>query len=240
MQSFVGHVVDLERKLAAVWPISDERTRGIMAASEAMAMGFGGVSVVRRACGPSRKVIAKGIEEIRNGSVLTPGRVRREGAGRKAITSSDPSRLDLDALDRLVAPETRGDPESPLRSVRVRAGRREEEDVVRWVRREREPSDDLPTTVQQDLGALRRQGVRSWNARGRSRSSRFSRKDSEGSDENALMLSAPTCRGPGRGRPRRVRRRRRGRRGSSRRSLFAPSPRRSSTGARRGHRSASA
>ena len=113
MLPFVGNAVELEHKFAAVWPMLDERTRRIMAASEAMAMGYGGVSVVRRACGLSRKAIAKGIEEIRNGSVLPPGRVRREGAGRKTITASDPSLLD--ALDRLVAPETRGDPESPLR-----------------------------------------------------------------------------------------------------------------------------
>ena len=43
----------------------DERTRRIMAANEAMSLGYGGVSLVRRACGLSRKAIAKGIREIR-------------------------------------------------------------------------------------------------------------------------------------------------------------------------------
>ena len=84
-----------------------------MAASEAVALGFGGVSAVGRACGLSRKAIAKGIQEIRDGSVPGEGRIRRQGAGRKPITTSDPSLVR--ALDRLVDPETRGDPESPLR-----------------------------------------------------------------------------------------------------------------------------
>ena len=96
----VGVVVDLQRKFEAVWPMLDERTRRIMAASEAMAMVYGGVSAVRRACGLSRKAIVKGIVEIRSGSVLPAGRVRREGAGRKSITVNDPDLLG--ALDRLV------------------------------------------------------------------------------------------------------------------------------------------
>jgi len=91
----------------------DERTRRLMAASEAIALGYGGVSMVRRACGLSRKAIAKGIQEIREGSVPAGGKIRREGAGRKAITTVDPGMVT--ALERLVDPETRGDPESPLR-----------------------------------------------------------------------------------------------------------------------------
>ena len=103
----------LREKFASVWPMLDERTRRIMAANEAVALGYGGVSAVRRACGLSRKAIAKGIQEIRSGSVPAEGRIRRKGAGRKRLTARDP-RL-LSALDRLVDPETRGDPESPLR-----------------------------------------------------------------------------------------------------------------------------
>ena len=103
----------LTQKFQPVWPLLDERTRRIMAASEAMALGYGGVSLVRRACGLSRKAIAKGIREIQEGAVPTEGRIRRPGAGRKPITVSDP-RL-LAALERMIEGETRGDPESPLR-----------------------------------------------------------------------------------------------------------------------------
>lgn len=84
-----------------------------MAASEAMTLGYGGVSLVGRACGLSRKAISNGIQEIVEGTVPLEGRIRRPGAGRKPITVSDP-RL-LAALERMIADETRGDPESPLR-----------------------------------------------------------------------------------------------------------------------------
>lgn len=96
-----------------MWPLLDERTRRLVAATEARALGYGGISEVSRACGLSRKAIQKGIQEIEEGTALPPGRVRRPGAGRKPITARDP-RL-LAALDRLVDPATRGDPESPLR-----------------------------------------------------------------------------------------------------------------------------
>ena len=103
----------LRSKLAGVWPLLDERTRRLMAANEARALGRGGISEVSRACGLSRKAIAKGIGEIDAGTALAPGRVRRPGAGRKSIISHDP-RL-AGALERLIEPATRGDPETPLR-----------------------------------------------------------------------------------------------------------------------------
>ena len=103
----------LRKKFASVWPMLDERTRRIMAANEAIVLGYGGISIVCRACGLSRKAIAKGIREIRNRSCPSSGRIRRSGAGRKKITTSDPHLLA--AIDRLIDPGTRGDPESPLR-----------------------------------------------------------------------------------------------------------------------------
>ena len=106
-------LAELKAKFRAVWPLLDERTRRLMAASEAIALGYGGVSRVRRACGLSRNVIAKGVREIHAGAVLPAGRVRRPGAGRKRITVSDP-RL-LATLEGLIEDQTRGDPESPLR-----------------------------------------------------------------------------------------------------------------------------
>ena len=104
--------ISLRRKFSDVWPLLDERSRRLMAASEARSLGYGGVSRVRRACGLSRKAIAKGIREIADGSTI-PGRIRRSGAGRKNIVERDPKLLT--SLERLIEPETRGDPESPLR-----------------------------------------------------------------------------------------------------------------------------
>jgi Rhodopirellula transposase DDE domain len=85
-----------------------------MAASEALSLGYGGVSRIRRACGLSRKAIAKGIREIAAGNAM-PGRIRRLGAGRKNIVERDPKLVV--SLERLIEPETLGDPESPLRWV---------------------------------------------------------------------------------------------------------------------------
>ena len=102
----------LPQKFAAIWRFLDERTRRIMAANEAISLGYGGITRVRHACGLSRKAIAKGIKEIKDGSIPL-GRIRRTGAGRKQITASDPQILA--ALESLIDPETRGDPESPLR-----------------------------------------------------------------------------------------------------------------------------
>lgn len=116
-------LAELSAKFRAVWPLLDERTRRLMAASEAQSLGYGGVSLVRRACGLSRKAIHKGIREIAEGTPWE-GRIRRPGAGRKPITVSDP-RL-VGRLEAMIDESTRGDPESPLRwtckSTRTLAG----------------------------------------------------------------------------------------------------------------------
>ena len=104
---------ELTEKFETVWPLLDERTRRILAAGEALALGRGGVSLVSRACGLSRKAITKGVREIQEGSVLEPGRVRRPGGGRQPITVSDPGLAET--LEAMIDDQTRGDPESPLR-----------------------------------------------------------------------------------------------------------------------------
>lgn len=109
----VGRFAELKYKFSSIWPLLDERTRRIMAASEAIALGYGGVSLVGRACGLSRKAIAHGVREIQAGHIPLASRVRRPGGGRKKITVSDPQLLA--ALDPLIEGGTRGDPESPLR-----------------------------------------------------------------------------------------------------------------------------
>ena len=107
--------VELREKFAAIWPMLDERARRLVAANEAVALGYGGVSAVHRACGLSRPTIVAGIHEIATGVQVAAGRIRRPGAGRKRVTVSDPGVLR--ALDGLIEPDVRGDPESPLRWV---------------------------------------------------------------------------------------------------------------------------
>lgn len=94
-------------------PFLDERTRRLVAASESLAVGFGGTSEVSRQTGVSRRAIIRGIKELDEAPSVQGGRVRRPGGGRKRTVDKDAS-LKTD-LERLVDPVTRGDPESPLR-----------------------------------------------------------------------------------------------------------------------------
>ncbi len=83
------------------------------AGTEARALGRGGIAVVTRATGLARNTIVRGLAEIRQKPALAPTRVRRAGGGRKRLTVLVPGLAA--ALEALVEPVTRGDPESPLR-----------------------------------------------------------------------------------------------------------------------------
>jgi len=103
----------LKHKFGIVWGLLDERGRRLIAANEAASLGHGGVSLVHRACGLSRKAIANGIRELNTGIFQPAGRIRKAGGGRKPITVIDPHLLAL--LEKILENGTRGDPESPLR-----------------------------------------------------------------------------------------------------------------------------
>ena len=103
----------LAAKFEAILPHLDERQRRLVLAAEARSLGHGGISLVARASGISRVTITAGVGELEDGGEPTPGRARRPGAGRKALTETDPALLD--ALDALVEPEARGDPMTRLR-----------------------------------------------------------------------------------------------------------------------------
>ena len=104
--------VDLRDKFSSVWPHLNERARRMVAASEALGLGYGGISMVSRICGLSRVTITKGIQEL-DAAPTAAGRIRRPGAGRPRLMDVDPSLPQ--ALEALVEPLARGDPESPLR-----------------------------------------------------------------------------------------------------------------------------
>ena len=99
-------------KYAAVEMFLDERGRRIWAATESRAIGHGGDALVSDATGLSRPTIRAGRREIEAGA-LERGRIRRPGAGRPGIEQSQPGIKQ--ALEKLVEPLTRGDPQSPLR-----------------------------------------------------------------------------------------------------------------------------
>lgn len=93
--------------------ILDERSLRLCVAAEALSLGHGGISAVARASKMSRVTIRRGIVALESGTSPGEGRVRRLGGGRKRQVEQDPELMS--ALKRLVAPLTRGDPQSMLR-----------------------------------------------------------------------------------------------------------------------------
>ena len=102
----------LGQYFAGIWPHLDEHARRLVAAGKAVELGYGGVSRVSRACGLSRVTLSRGVEELQS-TPLAEGRIRREGGGRHSLTANDPGLAP--ALDGMVEPTARGDPQSPLR-----------------------------------------------------------------------------------------------------------------------------
>lgn len=111
-------VFRVKTKYESLLPIMNEKVRRYWAASEAIAIGWGGISAVAQATGLSQTTIKAGLAELRATSALSDGssgspRARRPGGGRKRLTESD---LNLQQdLKKLLESSTRGDPQSPLR-----------------------------------------------------------------------------------------------------------------------------
>jgi len=107
----------IETKYRSLAPLMDERMRRQWAASEASAYGWGGIQAVAQATGLSPTTIRKGHSELASRAArpdqAVAASVRRPGAGRKCKFEENPELLP--ALEQLVDPVTRGDPESPLR-----------------------------------------------------------------------------------------------------------------------------
>jgi hypothetical protein len=110
-------IATVRQKYEALSPVMDERVRRWWAASEAVALGWGGITTVATATGLSPSTIKAGISELRSPTEpfdhdSDTKRVRQAGGGRKRLASCD--RRLLQDLKVLVAPTTRGHPESPL------------------------------------------------------------------------------------------------------------------------------
>ena len=103
---------ELQRKFASILPNLDERQRRLLAAAEARSLGYGGIRRVSRASGISHAAIHRALKQL-DAPPLPAGHVRRPGGGRKKLRDKNPAIRA--ALEGLIAPETRGDPMSPLR-----------------------------------------------------------------------------------------------------------------------------
>ena len=116
-------VATLRAKYRALQSTFTERSRRLWAATEAQAIGYGGIALVARVTGLAESTIQRGLRDVRTRECLPPARSRRVGGGRKRVTVVD--RTLLRDLEALVEPTARGDPESPLRwttkSVRILA-----------------------------------------------------------------------------------------------------------------------
>jgi Rhodopirellula transposase DDE domain len=102
----------LAGKLAEIRPHLNELQWRLLLGAEARALGRGGIGRVARAAGVSPDTVGRGARELDSGAVPA-GRVRAPGAGRPQAEALNPELVP--ALERLVDPDTRGDPESPLR-----------------------------------------------------------------------------------------------------------------------------
>jgi hypothetical protein len=111
-------IASVGKKYEALAPLLHEKARRQWAATEALALGYGGISIVAAATHMSRPTIRQGIHELQAADKFsctaddTANRVRRPGGGRPPRTITDHA-LVRD-LQRLVDPATRGDPMSPL------------------------------------------------------------------------------------------------------------------------------
>jgi hypothetical protein len=99
---FDGHAIRL--RWEADGSKRDERGKRVFAASEARAAGWGGVAGVAAITGLARSRIIRGLKDL-DGPALEPGRVRRAGGGRPAVTATDSTLLgDLTRLARTWPP----------------------------------------------------------------------------------------------------------------------------------------
>ena len=107
----------IESRYRSLSMLMDERMRRQWAAAESRTYGWGGVRAVGGVIGMSPNTIRKGLEELaardENPQAPVETGLRRTGAGREKRTQTDPQLLQ--ALESLVEPTTRGDPQSPLR-----------------------------------------------------------------------------------------------------------------------------
>ena len=112
-----AHVITrIGQKYKALCPEMDERMRRQWAAAEARDLGWGGVTAVACATGLSRATITVGMRELELPTRTREeqaARIRRAGGGRHPLIDRDPELLA--ALEALIEPTVRGDPESPLR-----------------------------------------------------------------------------------------------------------------------------
>ena len=109
-----ARIASIREKYADLSGVLNERSRRYWAATEARAAGLGGVTIVSVATGLARNTIRAGLAELADPQHAAPaGRIRKIGGGRKRLVEQDSGLMC--ALNALIEPTERGDPESSLR-----------------------------------------------------------------------------------------------------------------------------
>ena len=106
-------VEDIRTKYHDISFCLNERSRRMWAATEAKSFGWGGITVISKGTGIDPKTIRKGLLELDEKQRAPDSRIRRTGGGRKKLTRTHNNLLD--DLQSLLEPDSRGDPQSPLR-----------------------------------------------------------------------------------------------------------------------------
>jgi len=102
----------LKEKLSILLPALNEKQKRLLVGAEAIALGYGGIKCLSDITGMSTNTITREIHEIESGNEDV-SRIRSKGSGRKTLTIKHPD-IKL-CIEDIIEPDTRGDPESPLR-----------------------------------------------------------------------------------------------------------------------------
>ena len=102
----------MKDKINKVLKYLDEKQQRLYLASEALSLGYGGITKVSAASGVSRVTITKGIREFEEDNYLPLGMTRKKGGGRKKEIDKNPELVKV--LMNLIDSSTRGEPDSPL------------------------------------------------------------------------------------------------------------------------------
>jgi len=103
---------NLKEKLSILLPSLNEKQKRLLVGAEAIALGYGGIKILSDITGMSTNTIARGVREIKKGDEDV-SRIRSKGSGRKKLTIKYPEIKQC--IEEIIEPDTRGDPESPLR-----------------------------------------------------------------------------------------------------------------------------
>jgi transposase len=112
MKQIQAKIDEIKTKYELISPHLNERSKRLFAASEALALGYKGITLVSKATGLSRPTITTGCKELELKQELEVEKTRHKGGGRKTIEEKYPDIMD--ALAQMIDSTTFGDPEKPL------------------------------------------------------------------------------------------------------------------------------